>query len=151
MNDALGLRFKRIGDHDMPVPRRATPGSAAFDLPATTDVTLWPSDKAAMPLGWAVEPPPGWALLLLPRSGLGSKHGIVLANTVGLIDPDYRGELIAMLWCRRAPGVGQAYTINKGDHIAQLMLVPVPDVEAVEVSQLSDTRRGAGGFGSTGA
>lgn len=150
MTEALKVKFMRVGSHDLPLPRRATTNAVAFDLPATMMVTLWPGDVATMPLGWAVEPPPGWATLLLPRSGLGSKQGIVLANTVGLIDPDYRGELIAKLWCRRAPGRGKAHTISPGDNVAQLMLVPAPPAEAVEVSTLGATERGAGGFGSTG-
>jgi len=133
----------------MELPRRATAGSAALDLRACLDapLTLEPGQSELVPTGIAVHlADPGLAAMLLPRSGLGHKHGIVLGNLVGLIDSDYQGPLMVSVWNR---GLG-AYTIQPGERIAQMVVVPVVQVEFEVVDEFDATARGAGGFGSTG-
>ena len=158
------LRVKRVGEHDLPLPAYETDGAAALDLRACIDgqMVLEPGDCKLIPTGFAVALPPGTALMLLPRSGLGHKHGIVLGNLVGLIDQDYRGQLMVSVWHRgaevywhheadRAEPAHDAIIIHPGDRIAQALLVPILRPEIVEVDELDETARGAGGFGSTGA
>ena len=138
----------RVG-RDMELPRRATSGSAGLDLRACLDgpLTLEPGQAELVPTGIAVHlADPGLAAVLLPRSGLGHKHGIVLGNLVGLIDSDYQGPLMVSVWNRGA----RAYTIEPGERIAQMVVVPVVQVEFEVVEQFAATARGAGGFGSTG-
>jgi dUTP pyrophosphatase len=134
--------FKRIGNHTLSTPKNHD--GAGIDLCATEDFLLYPNEVRALHLGFAVQVPHGWCSLLMPRSGLGSK-GIVLANTIGLIDPSYRGELIAMLMNRSK----DPYTIHAGDRVCQLLVVPYCMDECTE-GELTETSRGAGGFGSTG-
>jgi dUTP pyrophosphatase len=131
------------------IPAYATIGSAGLDLRACLDepLTLQPGETALVPTGLAIHVgDPGYAALILPRSGLGHKHGIVLGNLVGLIDSDYQGQLMISTWNR-----GQTtFTLNPMERLAQLVIVPVVQAEfnIVEDFELSD--RGAGGFGSTG-
>jgi dUTP pyrophosphatase len=138
----------RIGD-DIPLPSYSTPGSAGMDLRACLDesLNLAPAETSLIPTGIAIfVADPGYAALILPRSGLGHKHGIVLGNLVGLIDSDYQGELMISAWNRGDSN----FTIEPGDRIAQLVVVPVQQVEFSVVSEFSSTDRGAGGFGSSG-
>ncbi|SFL85685.1 dUTP diphosphatase [Marinobacter zhejiangensis] len=138
----------RIGD-TIPFPEYATEGSAGLDLRACLDqpLTLEPGQTELLKTGLSIHiADPGLAAMILPRSGLGHKHGIVLGNLVGLIDSDYQGELMVSCWNRGHT----TFTIDVGERIAQLVLVPVvqADFELVESFEASD--RGAGGFGSTG-
>ncbi|MCB1645449.1 MAG: dUTP diphosphatase [Pseudomonadales bacterium] len=138
----------RIGQ-DIPLPEYATRGSAGLDLRACIDsaMTLNPGDTLLIPTGLAIFiEDPGYAALILPRSGLGHKHGIVLGNLVGLIDSDYQGELMVSCWNR-----GQdPFTIEPGDRMAQLIIVPVAQVGFELVEDFQETDRGSGGFGSSG-
>jgi dUTP pyrophosphatase len=138
----------RIG-REYPLPHYATPGSAGLDLRACLDapVTLEPGQTRLVPTGIAIHlEDPGLAAVLLPRSGLGHKHGIVLGNLVGLIDSDYQGQVMVSCWNR-----GQStFTVEPGERIAQMVIVPVVQVEFDVVEQFSESDRGAGGFGSSG-
>jgi len=138
----------RLGD-SIPLPTYATEGSAAMDLRAAPDsaVTLAPGDSALIPTGLAIHiGDPGWCALILPRSGLGHKHGLVLGNLTGLIDADYQGPLMISCWNRgREP-----FTIQPGDRIAQLLVTPVARVAWHVVEDFATSERGVGGFGSTG-
>lgn len=131
------------------LPAYATPGSAGLDLRAAIDapITLEPGQTTLIPTGMAIHlDDAGYAALILPRSGLGHKHGIVLGNLVGLIDSDYQGELMVSTWNR-----GQtAFTIEPFERIAQLVIVPVVQAEFNIVNDFSQSDRGIGGFGSTG-
>jgi dUTP pyrophosphatase len=138
----------RVGK-DLPLPAYATDGSAGLDLRAVLDapVTLAPGQTTLLKTGLAIYiADPHLAAVILPRSGLGHKHGIVLGNLVGLIDSDYQGELMVSCWNR-----GQTeFTINPGERIAQLVFVPVVRAEFELVSEFHASSRGAGGFGHTG-
>ncbi|MGH8746727.1 MAG: dUTP diphosphatase [Burkholderiales bacterium] len=131
------------------MPQYATPGAAGLDLRACIDLplTLAPGDSELVPSGIAIHlADPGLAAVVLPRSGLGARHGIVLGNLVGLIDSDYQGQLLVSVWNRgRGP-----FTIRPMDRIAQLVVVPVVQVELHVVQEFAASERGAGGFGSTG-
>jgi dUTP pyrophosphatase len=131
------------------LPQYGTPGAAGLDLRACLDapLTLHPGDSQLVPSGIAIHiADAGFAAIVLPRSGLGAKHGIVLGNLVGLIDSDYQGQVLVSLWNR-----GQAaFTIQPMDRIAQLVVVPVQQVEFNVVEEFEASSRGAGGFGSTG-
>ena len=139
----------RLG-RDLPLPEYATPGSAGLDLRAMLqqDTVLEPGQTLLIPTGLAIHiADPTLAALVLPRSGLGHKHGIVLGNLVGLIDSDYQGELMVSCWNR-----GQsAFTIAVGERIAQLMLVPVVQARFELVDSFDSSDRGAGGFGHSGS
>ena len=138
----------RIGK-EFPLPAYATAGSAGLDLRACIDAPLeLPPGKAELlPTGLAIwVEDPSLAAMILPRSGLGHKHGIVLGNLVGLIDSDYQGQLMVSCWNRSAT----AYTVQPGERIAQLVLVPVVQAELEVVEEFVATARGAGGFGSSG-
>ena len=138
----------RVG-RDMELPRRATSGSAGLDLRACIDapLVLEPGKTELVPTGIAFHlEDPGLAAVLLPRSGLGHKHGIVLGNLVGLIDSDYQGQVMVSMWNRG----DRPFTINPGDRIAQMVVVPVVQVELEVVESFGASARGAGGFGSTG-
>ena len=138
----------RIGK-DFPLPQYATSGSAGLDLRACIDAPLLlePGKSELLPTGLSIYvEDPGLAAVILPRSGLGHKHGVVLGNLVGLIDSDYQGPLMVSLWNRGRA----AFTIQPMDRIAQLVVVPVAQVEFNVVEQFSASSRGAGGFGSTG-
>ncbi len=144
----LKILNPRIGT-DLPLPKRATSGSAGLDLRACIDqaIDLPPGATELIPTGIAIHlADPGLAALIVPRSGLGHRHGIVLGNLVGLIDSDYQGELLISCWNR-----GQkAFRIEPGERIAQLVVVPVVPVEFEVVESFEQSRRGAGGFGHTG-
>lgn len=131
------------------LPRYGTPGAAGLDLRACLDgpLTLQPGDSQLVPSGIAIHiGDPGYAAVVLPRSGLGAKNGIVLGNLVGLIDSDYQGQVFVSMWNR-----GQAaFTIQPMDRIAQMVVVPVAQVEFNIVEDFAASTRGAGGFGSTG-
>ena len=151
-SNTLGVELKRLdprlGD-SIPLPSYATGGSAAMDLRAAPEgpATLAPGDSALIPTGLAIHiGDPGWCALILPRSGLGHKHGLVLGNLTGLIDADYQGPLMISCWNRgREP-----FTIQPGDRIAQLLVTPVAHVAWRVVEDFTPSQRGAGGFGSTG-
>jgi dUTP pyrophosphatase len=131
------------------LPRYATAGAAGLDLRACVDapLTLRPGDSQLVPSGIAIHlGDPGFAAVVLPRSGLGAKHGIVLGNLVGLIDSDYQGQVLVSVW-NRGSGV---FTIQPLDRIAQLIVVPVVQVEFEVVEEFAASARGADGFGSTG-
>ena len=131
------------------LPQYATAGAAGLDLRACLDapLTLMPGDSQLVPSGIAIHiGDPGFAALILPRSGLGAKHGIVLGNLVGLIDSDYKGQVFISVWNRGHA----AFTIQPMDRIAQLVVVPVQQVEFDVVEEFNSSYRGAGGFGSTG-
>ncbi len=138
----------RIG-RDFPLPHYATSGSAGLDLRACLDapLTLAPGQAELVPTGIAIHlDDPGLAAVLLPRSGLGHKHGVVLGNLVGLIDSDYQGQVMVSCWNRGAA----AYAIAPGERIAQMVIVPVVQVDFEIVEQFTESQRGAGGFGSSG-
>jgi dUTP pyrophosphatase len=138
----------RIG-REFPLPQYATEGSAGMDLRACINAPLMlnPGSAELIPTGISIYiADPGLAAMLLPRSGLGHKSGIVLGNLVGLIDSDYQGPLMVSVWNR---GAAQ-FTINPGDRIAQMVMVPVVQVAFDVVEDFSATARGAGGFGSSG-
>ena len=131
-------------------PRYATPGSAGIDLRACIEAAIHirPGDTVLVPTGIAIHlSDPGLAAMILPRSGLGHKHGIVLGNLVGLIDSDYQGELFVSTWNRGH----QTFTLNPLDRLAQLVVMPVVQVAFNVVDDFAASERGAGGFGSTGA
>ena len=131
------------------LPHYGTPGAAGLDLRACLDVplTLNPGDSQLVPSGLAIHiADAGFAAIVLPRSGLGAKHGIVLGNLVGLIDSDYQGQVFVSVWNRGRA----AFTIQPMDRIAQLVVVPVQQVEFNVVEEFDASHRGAGGFGSTG-
>ncbi len=131
------------------LPAYATAGSAGLDLRACIDmpIELKPGQTELIPSGLAIHlDDPGLAAMLLPRSGLGHKHGIVLGNLVGLIDSDYQGQIFVSVWNRGS----SVFTLNPMERIAQLIVVPVVQVEFNVVEQFAASTRGAGGFGSTG-
>ena len=138
----------RIGK-EFPLPQYATAGSAGLDLRACLDkpVTMEPGKAELLPTGLAIYvEDPGLAAVILPRSGLGHKHGIVLGNLVGLIDSDYQGQLMVSVWNRGE----ESYTVQPGERIAQLVIVPVVQVQLEVVEDFASTDRGAGGFGHSG-
>jgi dUTP pyrophosphatase len=138
----------RLGDL-FPLPAYATDGSAGLDLRAMVEapLTLNPGDTELLPTGLAIHiGDAGYAGMILPRSGLGHKHGIVLGNLVGLIDSDYQGQLMVSCWNRGS----SAFTIEPGERIAQLVIVPVMQVALTQVDEFDDSARGEGGFGHSG-
>ena len=131
------------------LPHYATPGSAGLDLRACIDapILLQPGETQLIPVGLAIHlADPGYAALILPRSGLGHKHGIVLGNLVGLIDSDYQGQLMVSAWNRSQ----QAFELTPMERLAQLVIVPVVQAEFNIVDEFESSQRGVGGFGSTG-
>ena len=144
----LKILDPRLGD-SIPLPEAATLGSAGMDLRAALDtpLTLSPGESALVPSGMAIHiGDAGWCALIVPRSGLGHKHGLVMGNLVGVIDADYQGPLMISCWNRGT----QPYTIAVGERVAQLLLVPVAQARLKIVDQFVPTQRGEGGFGSTG-
>ncbi len=144
----LKILDNRIGD-TIPLPAHATEGSAGMDLRACIDesITLQPGQTELIPTGMAIHiEDPGLAATILPRSGLGHKHGIVLGNLVGLIDSDYQGQLFVSCWNRGHTD----FTIEVGDRIAQLVFVPVVQADFEVVDDFESSERGAGGFGHSG-
>jgi dUTP pyrophosphatase len=147
----MKIQVKRTSEHTLPLPTYATCGAAAVDLRACLlngHVTITPGSEHMISTGFAFALPESAAMIVLPRSGLGARDGIVLGNLVGLIDPDYRGPVKIALWYRKEEGPD--ITIKHGDRICQAMILPVLRPEFVEVDELPGTDRGAGGFGSTG-
>ena len=144
----LKILDARVGDA-YPLPHYATDGSAGLDMRACIDepLTVSPGETVLVPSGLAIHvADPGLAAVLLPRSGLGHKHGIVLGNLTGLIDSDYQGQVFVSIWNRGS----KAYDIDPGERIAQMVFVPVERVEFRVVETFEDSSRGAGGFGHTG-
>jgi len=144
----LKILDPRIG-HEFPLPEYATPGSAGLDLRACLDaaVELAPGATTLLPTGLAIHiADPGLCATILPRSGLGHKHGIVLGNLVGLIDSDYQGELMVSTWNRG----NTTFTIEPFERIAQMVIVPVVQAKFNLVEDFDASDRGTGGFGSTG-
>jgi dUTP pyrophosphatase len=144
----LKILDPRIG-REIPLPHYATAGSAGMDLRACLDapLTVQPGETHLIPTGLAIHiADPELAAVVLPRSGLGHKHGIVLGNLVGLIDSDYQGQLFISCWNRGA----ETFTIQIGERIAQLVIVPVVRAEFAIVEDFTASRRGSGGFGHSG-
>lgn len=150
MTHAVTLPFKKIphGSDDFLVetPRYGTDGAACFDLQAAVSMSIPGGKTALIPTGLAFQIPEGYKLDVYSRSGLSIKHDLALANGTGIIDSDYRGEVMVALYNRAE----STRHIERGDRIAQAMLVPVPKVHLIQVDELETTERGAGGFGSTG-
>jgi dUTP pyrophosphatase len=143
----MNLRIARL-DERARLPTRAHGGDAGLDLYALEGAVLAPGERASVPTGIAVEIPPGRAGLVLPRSGLAARHGVSVVNAPGLIDSGYRGEVrVLLLNTDRA----QPFELAAGDRIAQLVLVRVELPTPVEVASLTNSERGAGGFGSSGS
>lgn len=145
--DLITLKVKRL-PHCHSLPKYASAGAAGLDLVAAieNDITLAPGHRTRIPTGVEIEIPPGFQGQVVPRSGLADRAGISLTNCVGTIDSDYRGEVQVLIINHGL----EPYTFKRGDRIAQLVLVPIPSVDVVEVDDLSQSTRGTGGFGSTG-
>jgi len=144
----LKILDTRLGK-EIPLPEYATTGAAGLDLRAciNASITLNSGESLLIPTGLAIHiDDPSLAAVLLPRSGLGHKHGIVLGNLVGLIDSDYQGEILVSCWNRG----NTAFTINVGERIAQMVFVPIVQVEFEQVEEFAQSSRGLGGFGHTG-
>lgn len=141
----MEILIRRL-DPDLPVPGRAHPGDAGFDLPAREAFKLEPGERATIATGIAVAIPDGHAGLVVPRSGLAARHGLSVVNGPGLIDAGYRGEIHVVL-INLGAGSFQA---ERGDRIAQLVVVPVTPATITEVDELPDSARGSDGFGSSG-
>lgn len=144
----LKILDSRIGS-EFPLPAYATPGSAGMDLRAMTDtaMVIEPGQTVLIPTGIAIHvADPSLAAVILPRSGMGHKNGIVLGNLVGLIDSDYQGQLMVSCWNRS----DKPFTLNIGDRLAQLMFVPVVQAEFTLVDEFNSSDRGEGGFGHSG-
>ena len=146
-SDPIPLRVKRLAHGEgLPLPAYATAGAAGMDVVAAEDVVIAPGARHAVETGLALAIPHGFEVQVRPRSGLALKHGITVPNTPGTIDSDYRGELKVILINHGADD----FAITRGDRIAQLVVAPVVQGAWLEVAELDDTARGAGGFGSTG-
>ena len=152
MAKAIPIQLKildpRLG-REIPLPQYATAGAAGLDLRALVDqpLELAPSQAELIPTGLAIHiDDPGYAAILLPRSGLGHRHGVVLGNLVGLIDSDYQGEVLVSCWNRAK----ESFTIGVGERIAQLVVVPVARIDFRVVQEFAASGRGEGGFGHTG-
>lgn len=142
----MKIPFLRL-DPELPVPVSAHDGDAGFDLHAREDVVLKPGEWAMVPTGVAVAIPIGHTGLVAPRSGLAARHAIAVVNGPGVVDSGYRGELKVILINHGHADIH----LERGDRIAQLVVVPVPEVELVEVAELPGSERGERGFGSTGS
>ena len=144
----LKILDSRLGE-SIPLPHYATDGSAGLDMRACIDepLTVEPGDTVLVPSGLAIHiDDPGLAAVLWPRSGLGHKHGLVLGNLTGLIDSDYQGQVFISIWNRGS----KTYEIQPGERIAQMVFVPVEQVQFDIVEEFDDSRRGEGGFGHAG-
>ncbi|MCC6422797.1 MAG: dUTP diphosphatase [Phycisphaerales bacterium] len=142
------VKISRVGNSTVPMPRKMTEHSAGFDVSAALDhpLVVKPGRIHRVPCGFAMALPPGYEAQMRPRSGLSSKHGVTLINSPGTIDCDYRGEI-------QVPLINlsqEDFTVEPGMRIAQMVIVPVPPVQLVEVESLDETARGTGGFGHTG-
>ncbi|CAG8999700.1 MAG: Deoxyuridine 5'-triphosphate nucleotidohydrolase [Candidatus Celerinatantimonas neptuna] len=144
----LKILDPRVGT-DIPLPAYATAGSAGMDLRVNIDapLTIEPGETVLLPTGIAIHiNDPALAATILPRSGLGHKHGLVLGNLVGLIDSDYQGELKISMWNRSQ----SAYTIEPGERVAQLVIIPVVQAQFSIIDEFAQSQRGSGGFGHSG-
>lgn len=141
----MKIPLRRL-DPELPLPEHAHPGDAGVDLRAREQVTLGAGEWALVPTGMAVAIPEGYVGLVSPRSGLAARHGISVVNGPGVVDAGYRGELTAIL-INHGP---EPITLERGQRIAQLVVVPFADAEFVEMEELPGSARGDGGFGSTG-
>jgi len=141
----MDMKLKRL-HKDAVIPTYSTDGSSCADLYAVEDITLRPDEVKMLRSGWAMEPPYGYAIHVYPRSGLSSKKQLVLLNSVGIIDWDYRGEIISYMKNLSDDVV----VIKKGERYAQMGVKKIERVSFEEVDELTPTRRGSGGFGSTG-
>ena len=143
----IEVELRRLPHGDgLPAPAYATAGAVGLDVVAAETLTLAPGERHAVATGFAIAIPEGYEVQVRPRSGLALKHGITCLNTPGTIDHDYRGEVKVIL----ANLGSEPFAIRRGERIAQLVPAPVLKAEFTEVAELSDTNRGAGGFGSTG-
>ena len=142
----MKLPFRRLSESAVP-PARAHEGDAGYDLCADESASISPGGRASVGTGIAVAIPDGHAGLVVPRSGLAARHGVALVNAPGLIDAGYRGELRVLLLNTDSE---QAFEVEPGDRIAQLVILRVESPELIEAEQLEETLRGVGGFGSTG-
>lgn len=143
------IRFKRLAHgQDIQLPRYVTAGAAGMDIAAAVDqdVAIQPGEMAKIPTGFAVAIPAGHEMQIRPRSGLAFKHMITVLNSPGTIDADYRGEVIVMLINHGK----EPFVVKRGERVAQAVIAAAPQHETVEVEELDDTARGAGGLGSTG-
>ena len=147
MTDRVGVKIKRLPHgQGLDLPRYATSGAAGMDVVSAETVTIAPGARHAVATGLSVAIPEGYEIQVRPRSGLALKHGVTVPNTPGTIDSDYRGELkVIMINLGK-----EAFAIQRGDRVAQLVLAPVTQAEWNEVDELDETVRGEGGFGSTG-
>ena len=145
----ITVKIKRTPNStDLPLPTRMTEHAAGFDLAAAVaePTVLQPGDIRLIPCGFSMAVPHGYEAQVRPRSGLASKHGITMVNAPGTIDSDYRGEVhVPLINLGRSP-----FTIERGMRIAQMLILPVPRSEIIEVDELDETSRGVGGFGHTG-
>lgn len=141
------VRFRRLpGNPDLPLPAYATAGAAGFDLRAAEAAVIAPGARHVVPIGFAVAVPHGWEMQVRPRSGLATRHGVTIINSPGTVDSDYRGPLMVCL-----VNLGtEAFSIARGDRIAQAVIAPAPQLALVEAEELDGTVRGERGFGSTG-
>ena len=146
MHQAVAVPVKKLDD-SLDMPAYAYEGDAGLDLRATEDAVLQPFERKLVSCGIAIAIPQGYAGFVVPRSGLAAKHGISIVNAPGLIDSNYRGEIKAIL-VNLDPH--NPFEINHGDRIAQLVIMATPTVTLLASSELSDTERGTGGFGSSG-
>jgi dUTP pyrophosphatase len=144
----MDVRFRRLaGNPDLPLPARQTPGSAGYDVcSAEPDLVLAPGERRLIATGLQMELPDGVECQVRPRSGLALRHGVTLPNAPATIDPDYRGELMVLVWNAGADAV----PIPRGMRVAQLVFARFETPEVVEADALGETARGEGGFGSTG-
>jgi dUTP pyrophosphatase len=143
----IEIELQRLSHgNGLPTPSYATDGAAGLDVVAAEDLTLSPGQRHAVATGFAIAIPEGYEVQVRPRSGLAIKHGITCLNTPGTIDHDYRGEVKVIL----ANLGAEPFEVKRGERIAQLVPAPVTKAHFSEVAELSDTARGAGGFGSTG-
>ena len=145
--NSITVPIKQL-DPELEVPAYAYPGDAGLDLRAAEACVLKPFERRAIPCGIALGLPRGYAGFVLPRSGLAAKHGISIVNAPGLIDSDYRGEVKVILVNLDAEN---SFAVERGDRIAQLVIMPVPAVTLALAEELTETDRGAGGFGSSGS
>jgi dUTP pyrophosphatase len=142
----IEIRIKML-DAGLPAPRYQHPGDAGLDLPSRIDCVLEPGERAMIPTGVSVAIPEGYCGFVMIRSGLAARHGIACVNSPGLIDSGYRGELTVIAL---NTGTREPFQINRGDRIAQLVIQRIEAARLIEVKELDETPRGAGGFGSTG-
>lgn len=146
MSDTINVRYKMMDGHADLAPRKAHHDDAAYDLLARDAVTLPPGEARLVPTGLFLELPVGYEAQIRPRSGLALNHSLTIPNSPGTIDAGYRGEVkVIMLNAGK-----KAYDISRGDRVAQMVIAKLPDVELISSDALSETKRGAGGFGSTG-